>query len=313
MDFVKTISLFVFFVIITPALSTASDVVVFDSDMQFNYAKKCYEEKDYLSTIVELKKFKSIFPNDPKIEEAGFFIGMSWYNGGKFAEAIKVFEKIIDNHTLAQKQVDSRVYFMLARCHVVSGNPVMGEIVLNNYIKLCDSDDEKDNARNTIGWIRFETSKWEKSRAIFLEINDQNKEKYNVNFILSQIDDVKNLDLKNPKLAGTLAVIPGAGYVYTSRYQDAFISFLLNGALIYSAYEAFNHDYYALGGVISFVGFGFYSGSIYGSVSSAHKYNRKTRRKFINQTKKDLPASLQLGILPDFNRKKFALALRFQF
>lgn len=313
MVFLKNISLFVFFLIGIVSFSFASDVVVFDSEKQFNYSKKCYDEKDYLAAIIEFKRFKSIFPNDPKIDDAEFYIGMSWYNGGKYGEAIKVFEAIIDTETLNHTKVDGRVYFMLSRCHVVSGNPVMGEIVLANYIKISEADNEKDKARSAIGWIRFETAKWEKARTIFLEITDRNKEKYNVNFILSQIDNAKNIDMKSPKIAGTLAVIPGAGYLYTSRYQDAFVSFLLNSALIYSAYEAFDHEYYALGGVISFVGFGFYSGSIYGSISSAHKYNRKAHRKFINQTKKDIPTGLQLGIVPDFNRNGFTLAMRFKF
>ena len=63
-------ALFVFFVMIIPTFTDASDVVVFDSVKQFNYSKKCYDEKDYLAAIVEFKKFKSIFPNDPKIVAA---------------------------------------------------------------------------------------------------------------------------------------------------------------------------------------------------------------------------------------------------
>jgi len=298
---------------IIPAITYASDVVIFDSEQQFNYSKKCYDEKDYLAAIVELKKFKELFPDDPKIEDARFYIGMSWYNGGKFGEAIKTFQEIIETQTIDQEKIDSRVYFMLARCHVISGNPVMGEIVLDNYIKICDTDDEKDKARSTIGWIRFETAKWEKAGKIFLEISDQNRERYQVDFIIGQIEKSENLEFKSPAVAGTLAILPGAGYLYNSRYQDALVSFLLNGALIYAAYEAFDHENFALGGVISFVGFGFYSGSIYGSVSSTHKYNQKVRRQFIHQTKKEKQPNIQLGVLPDVNRKTFALALRLQF
>ena len=40
---------------------------------------------------------------------------------------------------------------------------------------------------------------------------------------------------------------------------------MLNAGLILSAWEAFDNELYALGGVISFVEFGFYAGNIYGA------------------------------------------------
>ena len=66
----------------------------------------------------------------------------------------------------------------------------------------------------------------------------------------------------------------GAGHLYCERKRDAFISFLLNGAMIYAAYGAFDHDLDVLGGIITFFELGFCSENIYSAVSSAHKYNR---------------------------------------
>jgi len=74
-----------------------------------------------------------------------------------------------------------------------------------------------------------------------------------------------------------LSVIPGAGYLYLERYQDALISLLVNTALIFAAYEAFDNDLYVLGGIISFVELGFYAGNIYGATTSAHKINRSQK------------------------------------
>ena len=316
MSILRKIILSVLFFHLFSVLSFASDVVIIDSVKQFDYAKKCYLKNDYLSAIVEFKKFLSFFPEDIKTCDAKFHVGMSWYNGGKFGEAIIEFKEIVDKESFDNAdsgQIKISAYFMLARCHVASGNPVMAEIVLDNYIKITDNNNEKDRARNTIGWIRFETAKWEKARQIFLDISKENKKIYNVDAIIKQLDKTEKIKMKSPRIAGTLAVIPGLGYIYTKRYQDAFVSFLLNGALIYAAYESFHRENYALGGVISFVSFGFYSGSIYGSATSAHKYNRKERRQFIKQTKKEIPSGIQLGVLPDFNRKSLALAMRIQF
>ncbi len=311
----KTILSVLFFHLFS-VLSFASDVVIIDSVKQFDYAKKCYDKNDYLTAIVEFKRFLSFFPENEKTFDAKFHVGMSWYNGGKFGEAIIEFNEIIEKESLVKAdsgQIKINAYFMLARCHVASGNPVMAEIILGNFIKISDNINEKDRARNTIGWIRFETAKWEKSKTAFSSVSAVNREKYQVPDLQKRLDETEKIKEKNPLIAGLSGLIPGAGYIYTNRYQDAFISFLFNGALIYAAYESFERENYALGGVISFVGFGFYSGSIYGSVSSAHKYNRKERRQFINQSKKEIPSGIQLGLLPDFNRKSLALAMRFLF
>ncbi len=119
---------------------------------------------------------------------------------------------------------------------------------------------------------------------------------YPVDQILSGLDRTGDIPRKSPGIAGFLAVVPGAGYLYCERPRDALVSFIINGGLIYSAIRSFRRDDYALGGVVSFVGFGFYAGSIHGSVASAHKYNRAWKRRFIEDLKKDLPVTL--GLIP---------------
>ncbi len=52
------------------------------------------------------------------------------------------------------------------------------------------------------------------------------------------------------------------------------------------AYVALYHDLDALGGIITFFELGFYSGNIYSAVSSAHKYNRVEKSKFLKYLKR---------------------------
>jgi len=59
--------------------------------------------------------------------------------------------------------------------------------------------------------------------------------------------------------------------------------------------ESFNNDLPILGGVIAAVELGFYSGSIYSAVNSAHKYNRAQERAFIEGLKKEARPTLSLG------------------
>jgi hypothetical protein len=114
---------------------------------------------------------------------------------------------------------------------------------------------------------------------------------------------------KSPRLAGFLSVLPGAGFAYCGRYRDALAAFLLNAGLILAACESFDNDNEALGAVIAFVGAGFYGGNIYGAVSSAHKYNRSSRQRFLE----DLHSrtGVTLSLLPE--RRAIAVGLRYRF
>jgi len=126
---------------------------------------------------------------------------------------------------------------------------------------------------------------------------------------MGKLEDTGNIRRKSPGVAGALAVLPGGGYLYCNRPRDALISFLLNGGLIYAAYEAFDNDMPALGGVISFVEIGFYSGNIYGSISSAHKYNHDQERRFVDRLKENL----KVGLSSRPENKGLELSLRYRF
>lgn len=79
---------------------------------------------------------------------------------------------------------------------------------------------------------------------------------------------------KSPTVAGILsAIIPGAGKIYTNQFSEGITSFILNGLFGYLAYSNFNNNHEFRGYLFAGVGAMFYSGNIYGSVASVHKYN----------------------------------------
>ena len=167
----------------------------------------------------------------------------------------------------------------------------------------------RDEAYYRLGWIYLETASWDKAGLYFSKISNQNKDKYRLERLSSELDKEKLIQKKNPKLAGFLSIIPGAGFLYCERYQDALIAFLLNGGLMYAAYEAFDEGHDALGGIISFVGFGFYAGNIYGSIAGAHKYNHNKTGKFLEKLKNNAKVNLSA----DFHNKGVYFALQFVF
>ena len=134
--------------------------------------------------------------------------------------------------------------------------------------------------------------------AFFGEISPDNQKRYGVMQVRRSLGESDSIPRKNPTIAGLLSVVPGAGQIYVGRYKDALTAFIVNAGLILATVEAFDNELYALGGVIGFVEFGFYAGNIYGTVSSAHKYNRDRQTAFRDDLYRLRPLTISLGSVP---------------
>ncbi len=266
-----------------------------DPDRQFQFAEKYFLEQDYFNAISEYKRFIYFFPQDGRVGQATFKIGQSYFRNNEYNKALNFLKKVSAGYggtPLAVKAV-----LMQSECYLSLQALGPAVSVLEQLAAHTRDSDIRDEAFYRIGWIYFDTESWNKARTFFEKIAPQNRRKYRLSELLREFDAVGAIPQKNPALAGLLGLIPGAGYLYTARYHDALIASLLNGALILSAYTSFENENYALGAILTFVEIGFYSGSIYGSVSAVHKYNRRQTRDFIQNIKQNKKVHLSGGYM----------------
>jgi tetratricopeptide (TPR) repeat protein len=95
------------------------------------------------------------------------------------------------------------------------------------------------------------------------------------------------LKKKSPALAGLFsAVLPGSGKVYSGRWKDGVISFLMTSTSAFVAVRGFNknpNSFYPWAmGTMAVV---YYSGNIYGSAQAALKYNKYKEDELVNKTR----------------------------
>jgi TM2 domain-containing membrane protein YozV len=84
----------------------------------------------------------------------------------------------------------------------------------------------------------------------------------------------KNPDYKNPLIAAILSgIIPGAGKIYSKRYEDGLVALVLTGLFTYLGYDNLNANHDFRGWLFTSLAFGFYAGNIYGSAASVQIYN----------------------------------------
>jgi hypothetical protein len=80
---------------------------------------------------------------------------------------------------------------------------------------------------------------------------------------------------KKPWVGGVLGLVPGLGYVYSGEYANAARSLILNSLFIWGMVEAAEEDLWGVFAVVTFGELTWYSGSIYGGVDAAHRYNAR--------------------------------------
>lgn len=284
------------------AAPAAGQTIEADADRQFAFAEHLFSRGDTDRAITEYERFLFLFPEDGRGDEARYRIGMAHAGTGKEREAIEAFSRIIDRHG-ARPVTESdgftvRAYVRISEAYVRMGETGQALNNLNNLAAVTDSPEIIGEARYRMGWILLEAGHWENAARLFRQIPPDQTGPYRLPELFSAMEGYGEIPRKNPAVAGTLAVIPGMGYLYCGRPRDALVSLLLNGGMILAAYQAFENDNPALGGLLTLVELGFYSGNIYGSISSAHKYNQNQAERFISEVRRRHKIDLSLAPVP---------------
>jgi len=307
----RIFTILIILALLGPDLWAQSNQLVITSDMQYQYALKLFGEKDYETAMVEFKRFIHFFPDSENRDQAKFSTGVCLYHLGKYHEAAKVFNDII----LKDKEDDitRESYFYQTRAFIKMGNTGYAQIVLQNYLMLAEDEATRDRIYFNLAQIHLEKAKNpldQDSLTIAKKnlsmMSDTGALKYNRDYYTELIFKARHVPTKSPTAAGVFALIPGGGFLYCERFHDAFVTFFLNAGLMYATYSAWDHDNKALAGVVGFVEAGFYTANIYGSISSAHKYNQNQKLKILNKE-----FSIVSGF--DLENEEYALGLNYGF
>ena len=273
--------------------SYAKPAVLLDPERQFQFAEHYFQKGEYYRAIGEYERFIYFFPESKQIELARYRIGLAYQEGERYQEAVQAFKRLIDEYQTSALAINS--HFRISEVYVQLKRYDEALINLENLIAIAPDQGIKDEAYYQCGWIYLEKGLWEDAQPCFEKISATSRNKYRLEQLRKELDKKKLLKHKSPFVAGLLAIVPGSGHLYCERYIDALVSFLVNGALIFAAYEAFDNDQNALAGIISFVEVGFYSGNIYSATSSAHKYNLDEKKRFFRYLKDHAKLNISLG------------------
>ncbi len=252
-----------------------------DGGQQLDYADTLFKNQQYLRAAEEYQRFAFFFKDHPENRSARFRAGESFLLARKPDLAVRILQSLVSENK--NDALSLETFFLLAECHLQLQSPTQAVVQLNNVIALSDDPVMEDRAYYRIGWIHIETADWQGARKAFGRISAAGQERHGLDRLNTALSHADTLPTKSPGLAGTLSIVPGGGQLYCHRYEDALIAFALNLGFFWAASDAFDNEQYGLGGLLSFVGLGFYIGNIYGAVNDAHKYNHMKTLQFVDQ------------------------------
>jgi TolA-binding protein len=273
-----------------PATLYSAQILI-DNEKQFQYALHTMQEGDYIRAVTEFERFIHFFPKDPRVPRAQYLIGLCYMKAKSYEPSRAAFEAVYKRHRA--EALGGNALLLIGETYYQQGFPGEAERYFKKVIASYPQASLTNAARYRLGWTLLQAERWREASKVFKGVEENSPLHPSAQDLARKSLMGEELSFKDPAVAGTLAIIPGLGHVYTNRYKDALISFLINGLLIWATVEAFNESHEVLGCILGFVGLGFYSGNIYSAVSGAHKYNLKAKEDF----RQGLPDRFNLNLL----------------
>lgn len=265
--------------------------VIIESNDQFEFARASMEGGDYSGAVGEFKRFIHFFPKDPKVPAAQFLIGICHLKDRRHEAARDIFFEI--NRSDPESPFAAKALFLIGESYYQQGVVKEAGHYFVQVIEKYPQIELKNTALYRLGWTKMKGNKWADASQAFSKVEQESRFYYSSQHLAEQSLKGETLLYKSPALAGSLAaIVPGLGHAYVSRYKDAAIAFLLNGLFIWAAVESFHEDHEVLGGILTFLEIGWYSGNIYSAVNVTHKHNRKIQNEFRSTLKDRLDLHL---------------------
>jgi putative component of membrane protein insertase Oxa1/YidC/SpoIIIJ protein YidD/TolA-binding protein len=257
-----------------------SDLTNANAKLLYDFAEKLKYEGNIEKSITEYKRLISYYPDSKYKGKAFSSVFSLLYQDSRYLEAIEWGDRI-------KQESDSSLNYVNLNFYIGTSF-----FRLENYKRAKEYFDKVRESNNNdliakthliegIGYIVQE--KWDKAKSSFAKVDAESAYYNKSQEFINLSNEGNNLDLKDPKLAGVLGVIPGLGYLYSGYKQTAASSLFVNSLFFWATSQSFEKDNKGLGTLLGVFSFGFYSGNIHGSVETAKRKNDLIKQNHINK------------------------------
>lgn len=221
------------------------------------FADHLFSEKDFLRSVFEYEKL-------PLTDTISFKIALAYREMGDYNFALQKFSIIKEKSALFNKA--QKEYY---KTLLLSEN--------YDYLQKSLKDAEGRDFQRLLYLSYLFNSDILPDQEIFMKPFPSSEKENLLYFYYRK----KNPPYKSPFLSGLLsALIPGSGKIYSGETGDGITAFITTSLLSFLSYNNFTNNHQFRGWLFAGLGFFFYAGNVYGSVSSAQIYNAEIEYKY---------------------------------
>ncbi len=286
------------------AAADPPEPVFTDADLTLMQGDTRYYEGDYYRALTSYKDFLWRFPNDYRADRVRLKKAWVHYAGGEYRQAANILDRLAVEQTEHYEGWWARHYFGLVAYE--AGRSPLARTAFLDVLDLCQpqmervdqADQDPDvatcvelTARARLSLARVSASRhnFDEAHQHLSSVPPQSRFAEEALDVADHLDNLVIPRKKSPALAGTLSIIPGLGHLYIGETRNAIFAMAWNGIFIYGLVDSILSGNYGQAALIGLLETIWYSGTIFGAVAGAHRYNRDVRR------------NLQDGLIRDIN------------
>ena len=151
----------------------------------------------------------------------------NWTSYGEYLDAVDALQPAIQSIRSSVDGGDFNMISILEKAVEAAG-------FFKKVIETYSQPELKNAAIYRLGWSRMQKDKWQEASKTFNLVEKSSRLYPSASDLSEKALMGEDLPHKSPTTAGVLAIVPGLGHVYTERYKDGMVAFLLNGLTIWA-------------------------------------------------------------------------------
>ena len=263
-----------------------------DADRELLRGDKHYYEGDFYRALTAYKNFLWEHPDDPRADHVRLKKAWVYYSAGEKRKAAGILDRLSQaraddttgmwaRHYLGQVAADADRYSVASRAFegVID---LCRPFLQRTDQEIVDPDVEQcieltGRARLALADVNAALHDFDAAADHLEQVPAQSEWAEQAS---EEADLVRGVTVprKSPVLAGTLSIVPGLGHIYLGEVRNGLLAMAWNGIFIYGLVDSILSGNYGQAALIGLLETIWYSGTIFGAVSGAHRHNRDAKR-----------------------------------
>ncbi len=241
-------------------------------ELPLSLGRHLVEVGNYDAAITEYKRFLFFHPEDPRVSEVYYDIGLAYRAEGLWTEAIAALRTA--THYAIDRESKSEYQLALAVTLIATKNYDLAELEL---IKVMLRNPSAQLHRRMLflqAVLYIYQFRWEEARRVGREYTTDER-------LEMLFDAAVNTPQKSADVASMLSkILPGLGHIYIGDWRDGLNALLLNGAFGFLTIDAILDEHYT--DAVLWVGLvllRYYRGSTFRAEIAAEQFNLRESRQ----------------------------------